>query len=156
MIIELYITKSEHNRLYKDLRNMMSLEGKLRDSSSIIAPSFTLQAEPIITQYNYCWIEYFQRWYFIKDIVSFRNNVWQIDCKVDVLVTYRDDILKSTALLNSAAGVTSHSSIYAKDMNPYINSNKYISSVKSSTEIIKFPNTLLEQGEWILVTAGGL
>lgn len=146
MIIELYITKSEHNRLYKDLRNKMTLEGTLRESSSIITPSFIIQAEPIITQYNFCWIEYFQRWYYIQNIISVRNNVWQIECKVDVLVTYRDDILKSTALLNSSTNAS---------YNNYINSGKYVSTVKAVTEVVPFPEQLEDQGEWILVTAAG-
>lgn len=76
-----------------------------------------------------------------------RANLWRADCKVDVLMSFRDDILKSTALLNTSSTPTTY--------NKYITSGKYVSTVKSKTDIVQFPDGLSDTGEWILVTAAG-
>lgn len=156
MLIHLYVTNSEKNRLRKNLVDEIQFEGTLKSETSITTPVFVIEYDGIFNRWNYAYINDFGRWYFVDNIVSIRNKLWEFHCSVDVLQTYSSDILKSTALLNSAAKVTSHGSIYAKDRNSYISSNKYVTSVKASTEIIKFPNALLDQGEWILVTAGGV
>lgn len=155
MIIELYTTNSESNRLFKDLKNKKSFFGTLREPTTIINPVFTIESEESLVRWNISWIEYFQRWYIVQSITSIRNDLWEFHCVVDPLLTYRDDILKATALLDCTANAVGNSSLYNKNRNSYIPSSKYISTVKTSTEIMPFPNRLQDQGEWYLITAAG-
>ena len=155
MLMELYRTNSERNRLFKNLQDRKEFSGTLREATSIIRPKFIIESEDPLVRWNICWVEYFQRWYIIEDIRSIRNNLWELICVVDPLLTYRDDILKSTALLDSVAQVSGDSSLYTRAKNPYISSGKYVSSVKTSTKIIPFPTRLQDQGEWYLITAAG-
>jgi hypothetical protein len=37
----------------------------------------------------------------------------------------------------------------------YLNGRQFVRLVKSKTDIITFPNGLLDSGEYILITAGG-
>lgn len=147
MTVELYKTRSEKNRLYKDLRDKITLTGTLKDETSIFTPSIQIESTTPLAQYNYMWFEYFQRWYFITAMTVVRANLWRAECKVDVLMSFRDDILKSTALLNTSSTPTTY--------NKYITSGKYVSTVKSKTDIVQFPDGLSDTGEWILVTAAG-
>ena len=41
---------------------------------------------------NYCYIPYFNRYYYVEEIISVRNNLWQIVLKVDVLMSFASKI----------------------------------------------------------------
>lgn len=52
--------------------------------------------------YNYCYVPTFKRYYFILNIVEETTNIWNIYCEVDVLATFRADILKAEAFVERA------------------------------------------------------
>lgn len=54
----------------------------------------------IIKTFNYCYIPEFKRYYFIENITSIRNNIWEIEMKVDVLMSYKDIILGQEVLVS--------------------------------------------------------
>lgn len=66
---------------------------KLKETTSLDAPTFIIQGNDF--DYNYC--EWNGRYYFITDIRSVHNNLSEIDCELDVLATYKDYILNTTA-----------------------------------------------------------
>lgn len=145
MTIKLYTCLNENNKLNKELSNELSLDGTLRDSTSIINPVFNIEIENP-TLYNYCYIESFNRYYFISDITSVRNNLWQITCNVDVLMSAKDSISQLIVIL-------ANSEVIENDR--YLQRNTWVATVKTLTDIITFPNGLLDDGEFILITAGG-
>lgn len=49
---------------------------------------------------NYMYIPTFNRYYFIDDIISVRNNLWRIVAHVDVLMSFKKEILNQTVLIN--------------------------------------------------------
>ena len=128
--IILYYCKTENNRMDKTeyLQKIASIQGNLREQTSIINPSITIELNdqiikgliehkdivvddneipvktddyfPIVIKYrkkvlsaNYLWIPQFDRYYFIDDIISVTNTLWRIDCSVDVLMSFKKDIL---------------------------------------------------------------
>lgn len=146
MDIELYVTGSEMNVLRKTLQNNYILTGSLRGESSVINPSFLIEhINP--SQYNYCFIPEFNRYYFITNITSVRTNIWRIDCSVDVLMSYQEQILNLTVVLENST---------SPDEENYMLGDLWQSTVKTKTDIINFPNGLLDQGEYILITSGGI
>ena len=70
-----------------------SLNVNLKSGTSFISPAFLLN---LGSAPNYNYVSYEGRYYFITDIVSVRNDLWEIQCEVDVLATYKSDILSST------------------------------------------------------------
>ena len=48
---------------------------------------------------NYAYIEEFHRYYYITNITSIHNNVWQLTMRVDVLMSYKSDIYNLKALV---------------------------------------------------------
>lgn len=70
----------------------------LKDRSSITDPVILLENENIFN-YNYISIPRFDRAYFITDVFSVRNNLWEIHCHVDVLYSFRTQIKSLTALI---------------------------------------------------------
>lgn len=98
MTIKLYKTPSEVNKVTKVLTDELSLTGELRESSSVITPNIKIEDDDL-TDYNYAYIPEFGRYYFITNITSVRNNLWELAMRVDVLMTYADEIKANTAVI---------------------------------------------------------
>ena len=73
----------------------------LKGGSSILAPTFLLNIENRPT-FNY--LQFEDRYYYIKDIVSVRNNLWEISCTEDVLATHKTAIGNTQAMILYATG----------------------------------------------------
>ena len=146
MDITLYQTVSERERINKVLGSYIAMTGTLRGESSVINPSFLIEySNP--SDYNYCYIPSFGRYYFITNITSVRNNIWRIDCSVDVLMSFRNEILNLEVIVSQDS---------LPDAECYMNGEVWKSTVKTKTDIINFPNGLLDSGEYILITSGGI
>ena len=66
----------------------------LKDPTSILAPQILLEiSNPY--EYNYCYIPAFDRYYFISDWVS-DHGMWQANCVVDVLASWKTSINNSS------------------------------------------------------------
>lgn len=98
MTIKLYKTPSEVNKVTKVLNDELSLTGELRESSSVITPIIKIEDDDL-TDYNYAYIPDFGRYYFITNITSVRNDLWELAMRVDVLMTYADEIKANTAVI---------------------------------------------------------
>lgn len=48
---------------------------------------------------NYARIPTFDRWYFVTDITCSRNNLFRVDMRVDVLMSFRQEILQLTPVI---------------------------------------------------------
>ena len=96
MELRLYKNISEQNKINKTLKNELVLTGTLRETTSIIKPSITIEiSNP--TVYNYVYIPQFKRYYYINNIISQRNNIWTLELNVDVLMSYQSGILSLKA-----------------------------------------------------------
>ena len=99
--IKLYKNNAEPNKLDKtsDLLLVKQIDGILRDSTSIIDPSITIEYDKV-PDFNYIYIESFNRYYFVTGITSINYNLWSIELECDVLMTYKDQILQQTAFID--------------------------------------------------------
>ena len=66
----------------------------LKDTTSVDNPTFLISAADL-EGYNYA--NWGSRYYFISALRSIRNNLWEVDCALDVLATYKSNILATTA-----------------------------------------------------------
>lgn len=145
MDIKLYKNHSEKNKINKNLTGEVEYSGTLRDETSVINPVVLLHAEnPSL--YNYAYIPQFHRYYYIRDIASVRNGLWRVSLTVDPLMSFKTDILELNVILSDTetAGVSN-----------YYSGNQWRTLVKAKTDIIRFSNGLLNNGEYVLITAGG-
>lgn len=145
MDIVLYKNSSPNNYLEKTLTDAVTIKGSFRTTSSIIDPEFIIEfANP--SQYNYLYIADFKRFYYINNIESVKNNLWKLKCHVDVLNTYRSQIVAHQAIIDKQSS-TSNSDLYIDD-------GDFVVKNKKSVEIERFPNGLNEDAKFILISAG--
>lgn len=92
----------------------------LKNPTSMNAPVFTLNADTFA--FNYCSFD--GAYYFVTDVVSVRNDIWEIHCTKDVLATYRTQILASQAyvLYDTAANTEIVDSRLAIESTPTMDS----------------------------------
>lgn len=148
MDIVLYINTSERQAIHKTIGSPITLTGSLRGESSIINPSFVIEiGNP--SGYNYCYIPSFGRYYFITNITSVRTDLWRIDCSVDVLMSFATDILNLDVIVSDV-------SIGESPTSTYFSGEQWQTTVKTKTDVINFPYGLLDNGEYILITSGGV
>lgn len=144
MEIVLYKNESEKNKIGKVLTNPVEIIGTLREQTSIMKPYITIEHDDP-TDFNYVYIEEFGRYYFVDDIVIIRNGFLGVSLSVDVLESFKNQILQQRVIVNKSQSDTNY---YLPDENLKVN-------VKTKTDIINFSNGFLESGEFILITAGG-
>ena len=144
--ISLFKTNSENNRVVKTLTDEKQLSGELRNQTSVLNPSIRIESADNISTYNYAYISEFGRYYYITDIVSVRTNCWVVSLRCDVLMSYKDEIQGLNVILDNTQET---------GLSNYLSSPNWINLVKTKTDIKVFPSGLSEQGEFILITAGG-
>lgn len=146
MTILFYKNNDELNKLNKTLSDPLTLEGSLKQECSIEKPVIKIESTININDYNYFYIPEFKRYYFRTGFDVIRNNVFRISGRTDVLMSFKESINNFDVILN-------HSEV--KGTKDYAQSNVWQSLVKTKTDIINFPTGLSENGEFILITAGG-
>ena len=123
--IVLMRNNSEKNRLTKDTETIMTVSGVLREKTSII--------DPVI----------FGRKYFVNDIRSIRNNLFEFSCHVDVLSTYADAIRENTGIVKRQEKV----------WNLYLNDGTFKVYQNPNVLTRAFPSGFTTQ-EFVLAVAG--
>ena len=148
MNIQLGTITDANNKVSKSFSPSLTLTGTLRAPSDIIDPVITIESESV-PNYNYAYIPEFSRYYYIDNITSIVNNIWQLSMHVDVLNTYSVQIKSLNALISDVETDGKNIS------EPYLASDTYKSKVKVLTDIINFPSGVSDSGEFILITVGG-
>lgn len=146
MEIVLYQNSSERQAVNKTISNGITLTGSLRNETSVINPQILVEiTNP--SQYNYAYIPEFGRYYFINNMVSYRTNLWRIDMAVDVLMSFKTQILALPVIIADSTN---------PDQESYMSGDVWATTVKNKTDVLNFPSGLLETGEYILITSGGV
>lgn len=118
------------------------LEIKLKNGCSFLSPVFLLQSETFT--YNYC--KFNERFYWVNEVISVRDNLFEVRCSVDVLASWKDAITASTAMVEYSAS----------DTNQSINDPRNVVTVektRSATNV--YPEEFDEGGSFILCTMSG-
>lgn len=148
MEIVLYSYSDLPNKINKNLSDGTTLTGALRQPSSVTNPTITVNVISDLTGYNYAYISEFDRYYFINDIVYERTDIAVIHMTVDVLMSFADQLNHSTVIVEKSADVPNVGT-------PYIKTENDVVLVKRKTDIVQFSNGFNDDGEFILITAGG-
>ena len=144
MDIVLYNNSSEKNKINKSLTLVETLTGSIKENSSITHPSILIEySDP--TNFNYVYIAAFGRYYFVNDVIVERTNLLRINLTVDVLESFKTGILAQNVIIDKNE----------LDFTDYLPDENLVTLVKTKTDIVNFPNGLLDSGEFILITAGG-
>lgn len=135
----LYKTTSDKNVVDKVLTNEKKITGDTNNDFDILSPE--LKFKGVVTDYNYCYIPKFNRYYFIDNISVFRKNLTIMTLQCDVLMTYKEALKKVIA-----------TNVESENYNAYDSDNSYHTEVKETYTKKEFQNNFNENGTLILIS----
>ena len=94
MNVILYNNKSDKRQLVKNISEIKTISATAKGDINIISPTLIIQN--FSTDFNYCYITDFDRYYFVKSITLLTGQRVQIDLSIDVLMTYKEEIKNLT------------------------------------------------------------
>lgn len=144
MTVTFYTNTSDKIVLDKDITALLTVTGTLKNETSITSPVMMFSdIDSIISDTNYVYIAEFNRYYFVNEIRSIRNNLWEISMHVDVLKTYADSIRENSAIIGRQQ----------EQYNLYLNDGLFKTQQNPRIEQYSFP-TGFTQLNFVLALAG--
>ena len=140
MQLILYTTQDAHNVIGKTLTKVTELNISMKKTEDIEKPTLVLTNQGL--SFNYAEIPFFKRYYFVDEYKRGTNGLITVDLSVDVLETYKNDIL------NSDATITTKTGLGYQDGTVDVDARKTIVTRKSDT-------TLTGDTSIVLSTIGG-
>ena len=143
--MELYITKDAANVINKTLQSVAVVPVTLKGKLDILNPTISLHiTDDLATKMlscNYCYIDEFKRYFFIND-VKVLGKVVELSLEVDVLETYRSEILTSECVYNSRISMGDYNAVIGD-----VESREVVTATQS--------NVTLDEGNTVLLATVG-
>lgn len=102
MKLILYKTTDPRNKLNKTLTAGKEILINLKRDEPKENPRIKLSNSNLTDNYNYAYIEVFDRYYFINSITKLNYSLSELEFETDLLSTYKDVVLASTGLISHA------------------------------------------------------
>lgn len=148
MNIKLCNNSDENFVINKYVKVLDTVTATIKGALSIESPVFILEYKSDIkSKINYVVIDELNRCYFITDIIHLTGYRYEIHCKVDVLESFKNNILGLSCIIDKQNSIS--------NANMYYDDGSFVLLNKENNSVINFPNGFNEQGEFILITAGG-
>lgn len=102
MIVKLQLMTDENNKIRKSPVDVTTYNDvTLKNPSSVVNPDLIIaDASLDPTAFNYVYIPAWHRWYFVHDVTSVNDGLWNISCHCDVLMSFSDTILDNNAIVS--------------------------------------------------------
>lgn len=147
MKIQLCLNTSENNTVGKVYTTLATVDCVVKNDCSMSNPTFILQYDGSnLTKVNYIYVADWGRYYYTREREILTGSRYELDGVIDPLESFKTDIKRLNVILDHTQ---------ATGKNNYLPSNVWVRNIKNKTNVLTFPSGLLENGEFILITAGG-
>ena len=141
--ITLQRNTTEVNRVTKGLVTVATLNGTLRNESNVVDPTILVEVNNL-PNFNYLTIPEFNRSYYVTDIKSVRNNLWEITAHSDPLQSFKSQLLDNWGLILRQENV----------FDLYINDGVFKSKQNDRLGYISFPSGFSDFNYILLAACG--
>ena len=108
------VDKSDYLTVVGTLSNVV-----LKDDTNLMSPTFILKTSEVVYNSNYVYCSFTHRYYYINNIDALKGGRVAIHCSIDVLYTYKDEILNSSGWVVRSDSTTDMSDDYDMLHNDY-------------------------------------
>ena len=108
------VDKSDYLTVVGTLSNVV-----LKDDTNLMSPTFILKTSEVVYNSNYVYCSFTHRYYYINNIDALKGGRVAIHCNIDVLYTYKNEILNSSAWIERSDTTTDVSDDYEMLHNDY-------------------------------------
>lgn len=149
MLVTLYNYNGKRNTINKTLSNGVNVDGTIKDATNVITPQIRLRTKQNlqnVSAFNYVHIAALNRYYFVENCEIQSGEVFILSLRVDVLKSYQNAILASTATITER-----------ENANKFISNRANIHDVRPQFNKINFSVNAPfdENGTLIMVTLKG-
>ena len=148
MNIKLCQNLSENNIINKSITEVATVSAVIKGALSIETPTLILTYNASLQDINYLKIPELHRSYYITDVIDLTGGRYQIQAKSDVLESFKAAILGLSCIVDKQ-----ENDVLA---NKYLNDGSFVSSEKEFIYTKSFTNGFLDDGTFVLITAGGI
>lgn len=145
MEIQLMYNLSDARCINKQLVDPVSYQGQMRDEVSIMNPVVMIEVESI-PRYNYAYIPELERYYMVDDITVYRDGLIYVTLSVDVLMSFKRDILSCIAVVDKQA--------MRENGDEYIDDGSLVTDNLMFTTLTEYPGGFNDSVEYVLIVAG--
>lgn len=145
MEVTFYYNASDDRVINKTLIGGSVKTGVPRGDINVMTPSLLFE-DPEVVRYNYAYIEEFQRYYMMRSVTSYREGVWQVDLDVDVLMSFRGDIMSLSVIVDKQT--------MPENGDEYIDDGSLVTDNVMFTRVHEFEGGFNDSPQYILITAG--
>ncbi len=145
MEVKFFYNISDARCINKQLIEGDSFEGQMRDEISIMTPIVRFDTNEIL-KFNYAYIPELERYYSITDITVFREGIIDVSMAVDVLMSFKRDILNSLAVVDKQSMI--------QNGDEYIDDGSLVTDNVMFNTITEYPNGFNNSVEYVLIVAG--
>lgn len=145
MEVQFYYNQSDARQINKRLIEGEVFTGQARDETNFMSPDILFDT-PNVIQYNYAYIPEFERYYKVTDKNAFREGLFEVMFEVDVLMSFRQDIFRMSAVVDKQAMVSNG--------DEYIDDGSLVADNNMFSQVLNFPNGFNDNPEFVLITAG--
>lgn len=143
--ITLGYTSDPVNRIDKTMTNTTTITGTLKHESDVRNPVIKINHED--KTFNYVYIPGFNRYYYVDEIRSVRTGLLEVSLRTDVLMTFASQIIDTDLIIDRTGELS--------EANLYIDDDSQVVENRIVTKVYEFANGFDQNGEFILITAGG-
>ena len=147
MTLTIYENTSDERKLDKNITQIATYEGYMRDESSITNPTVFIEGVFNINNNinaNYMFLPDYRRYYYITDIIQKRANLVEIHARVDVLMSFKNEISNCSGIIRRSQNV----------YNAYLDDGSFKIYQNKKLITLPFPSGFSNE-TFILTMAGG-
>src|SRR5574344_1501022 len=143
MTVIFYKYNGIKNKINKILENGLSIQDVIiKNDFDITNFELLIKNNIFNSEYNYCYIQDLERYYFIESVERMNGTIYKIRVSVDVLKSYANQIENINAIITKSE----------KPNNNFVNCEK---SETFESEVINMTDNFNHNGNLILVTSLG-
>ena len=148
MDVRLINTPDEQNVIGKAKTLIDTAQCTIKGNISYENPILLLAYDSDVSdQINYMEIPELNRCYFITDLINLTGGRYEVHGKVDVLESFKDAVLGLSAIVDKVNDQNTG--------NLFLDDGSFIAENKEFNTVLNFPDGFNDEGEYILITAGG-
>lgn len=140
--VSFYNNSSDNNVLNKSISSTTSKTVVFKEDVDLIEPVIILQNDSNVQNSNY--MQMLGRYYYITSIECMPGNLLKVKAKVDVLMSYKDQIRSNSAIITRNAN----------NVNTYISDNKMKITAYTTVNTIKATSGFSSSLNYYLLAVG--
>lgn len=106
MNVILYSNTGDPRQLYKNITRLQTAYAiQATEALSVTDPELIINVSSL-ADFNYIYIERFGRYYYVREMTFLNGNQVRVTCHVDVLASFRDEILNSDVIAERSSNRT--------------------------------------------------